>query len=103
VFHTQTCSRTQKATTIAARFDLLNAYYNECQDARPPASTATKKARAIENCSPKTIMRAGHFFLDNPHEDALYYSQRGNRVHSAARISCRNYAKPRRRMKPEYT
>ncbi len=72
--------RTLKATYYRSALDLLEAYYN---DAKMNGLTIDrhKEERAIELFA-ENIMRAGQFFLDNPHETPFIPTW--NRVHSAA-------------------
>ncbi len=71
--------RTLKATYYRSALDLLEAYYN---DAKMNGLTIDrhKEEQAIELFA-ENIMRAGQFFLDNPHETPFIPTW--NRVHSA--------------------
>lgn len=71
--------RTLKATYYRSALDLLDAYYN---DAKMNGLTIDrhKEEQAIELFA-ENIMRAGQFFLDNPHETPFIPTW--NRVHSA--------------------
>lgn len=71
--------RTLKATYYRSALDLLEAYYN---DAKMNGLNIDrhKEERAIELFS-ENIMRAGQFFLDNPHETPFIPTW--NRVHAA--------------------
>jgi glucosyl-3-phosphoglycerate synthase len=71
--------RTLKATYYRSALDLLDAYYN---DAKMNGLTIDrhKEERAIELFA-ENIMKAGMFFLDNPHETPFIPTW--NRVHAA--------------------
>ncbi|MFC6636828.1 glycosyl transferase [Sulfitobacter sp. JBTF-M27] len=71
--------RTLKATYYRCALDLLEAYYN---DARMNGVSIDRHAEesAIELFA-ENIMRAGHFFLENPHETPFIPTW--NRVHAA--------------------
>jgi glucosyl-3-phosphoglycerate synthase len=71
--------RTLKATYYRSALDLLEAYYN---DAEMNGLTIDRHAeeRSIELFA-ENIMRAGQFFLENPHETPFIPTW--NRVHSA--------------------
>jgi len=71
--------RTLKATYYRSALDLLDAYYN---DAKMNGLTIDrhKEEQAIELFA-ENIMRAGQFFLDNPHETPFIPTW--NRVHAA--------------------
>lgn len=72
--------RTLKATYYRCALDLLDAYYN---DAKMNGLSIDRHAeeRAIELFT-ENIMRAGQFFLDNPHETPFIPTW--NRIHAAA-------------------
>jgi len=71
--------RTLKATYVRSALDLLEAYYN---DAQMNGLTIDRHAeeRSIELFA-ENIMRAGQFFLADPHETPLIPTW--NRVHAA--------------------
>ncbi|MFY0679562.1 MAG: glycosyl transferase [Thalassovita sp.] len=71
--------RTLKATYYRSALDLLEAYYNDAQ-MNGLSIDRHKEERAIELFA-ENIMRAGQFFLDNPHETPFIPTW--NRVHSA--------------------
>lgn len=71
--------RTLKATYYRCALDLLEAYYNDAK-MNGLSIDRHKEERAIEVFT-ENIMRAGQFFLDNPHETPFIPTW--NRVHSA--------------------
>ncbi|MDF1671109.1 MAG: glycosyl transferase [Roseovarius sp.] len=71
--------RTLKATYYRSALDVLEAYYNDAK-MNGLAIDRHKEERAIELFA-ENIMRAGNFFLDNPHETPFIPTW--NRVHSA--------------------
>ncbi|QLL42299.1 glycosyl transferase [Sulfitobacter pontiacus] len=72
--------RTLKATYYRCALDLLDAYYNDAK-MNGLSIDRHKEERAIELFT-ENIMRAGQFFLDNPHETPFIPTW--NRVHAAA-------------------
>ena len=71
--------RTLKATYYRCALDVLEAYYNDAK-MNGLSIDRHKEERAIELFA-ENIMRAGQFFLDNPHETPFIPTW--NRVHSA--------------------
>jgi glucosyl-3-phosphoglycerate synthase len=71
--------RTLKATYYRSALDVLEAYYNDAK-MNGLSIDRHKEERAIELFA-ENIMRAGQFFLDNPHETPFIPTW--NRVHSA--------------------
>ena len=71
--------RSLKATYYRSALDLLEAYYNDAK-MNGLAIDRHKEERAIELFA-ENIMRAGQFFLDNPHETPFIPTW--SRVHSA--------------------
>ncbi len=71
--------RTLKATYYRSALDVLEAYYNDAK-MNGLKIDRHKEERAIELFA-ENIMRAGQFFLDNPHETPFIPTW--NRVHSA--------------------
>ena len=72
--------RTLKAAYYRCALDLLDAYYNDAK-MNGLSIDRHKEERAIELFT-ENIMRAGHFFLDTPHETPFIPTW--NRVHAAA-------------------
>ncbi|KHA50320.1 glycosyl transferase [Sulfitobacter geojensis] len=71
--------RTLKATYYRCALDVMEAYYNDAK-MNGLSIDRHKEERAIELFA-ENIMRAGQFFLDNPHETPFITTW--NRVHSA--------------------
>ncbi|WP_106745292.1 glycosyl transferase [Yoonia maritima] len=71
--------RTLKATYYRSALDLLDAYYNDAQMNGLTIDRHSEE-RSIELFA-ENIMRAGQFFLENPHETPFIPTW--NRVHSA--------------------
>ncbi|MFT6225567.1 MAG: glucosyl-3-phosphoglycerate synthase [Paracoccaceae bacterium] len=71
--------RTLKATYYRSALDLLEAYYNDAK-MNGLSFDRHKEEQAIELFA-ENIMRAGQFFLDNPHETPFIPTW--NRVHAA--------------------
>lgn len=71
--------RTLKATYYRSALDVLEAYYSDAK-MNGLSIDRHKEERAIELFA-ENIMRAGQFFLDNPHETPFIPTW--NRVHSA--------------------
>lgn len=71
--------RTLKATYYRSALDFLESYYNDAK-MNGLSIDRHKEERAIELFA-ENIMRAGQFFLDNPHETPFIPTW--NRVHSA--------------------
>lgn len=71
--------RTLKATYYRSALDLLNAYYDDAQ-MNGLVVDRHEEERCIELFA-ENLMRAGHFFLENPHETPFIPTW--NRVYSA--------------------